>query len=142
MAKNYIGCLEMANDKKSYPPGATVGSVSPEFNITINGETISTMPQDNVWVSPKDIPLTYTTATTTDTITVDTGYDASHDFTFDISGYQQTEFVDTMPSVTKINEMCNDYPALKTAYEKFITVYKMCEQDYNGKKEFDDEVPF
>ena len=47
-----------------------------------------------------------------------------------------------MPSITKINEMCNDYPALKTAYEKFITVYKMCEQDYNGKKEFDDEVPF
>ena len=36
--------------------------------------------------------------------------------------------------------MCNDYPALKTAYEKFITVYKMCEQDYNGKKEFDDEI--
>ena len=32
--------------------------------------------------------------------------------------------------------------ALKTAYEKFITVYKMCEQDYNGKKEFDDEILF
>lgn len=128
MAKNYIGCLEMASDK--------------DYTITINGETISTVPQDNVWVSPKDIPLTYTTATTSDTITVDTGYSATDDFTFDIGSYEQTEFVDTMPSITKINEMCNDYPALKTAYEKFITVYKMCEQDYNGKKEFDDEVPF
>ena len=47
-----------------------------DYTITINGETISTAPQDNVWVSSKDIPFTYT-ATTTDTLTVDTGYSAT-----------------------------------------------------------------
>ena len=57
VAKNYIGCLEMASDK--------------DYTITINGETISTAPK-TMYGYLKDIPYIY--PTTTDTLTVDTGY--------------------------------------------------------------------
>lgn len=49
------------------------------------------------------------------------------------------EFEDTMPNVAKIEDMCNDYPGLRKAYENFKSVYKMVEQDWIGKqKERDD----
>ena len=38
-----------------------------------------------------------------------------------------------MPNIIVVHEMCAEYPTLKTAYEKFKTVYKMVEQDYKGK---------
>ena len=101
-----------------------------------------------------------------DTITIDTS--VNEDLTFDVSNitvssidtintttitlddthwgdnitWEQTEFVDTMPSLAKIHSMCGYYPALEKAYENFKTIYKMVEQDYKGNHEKDDEHPF
>lgn len=47
---------------------------------------------------------------------------------------EQIEFEDTMPSVAKIEDMCNDYPALDKAYENFKTIYKMVHQDWVGRQ--------
>ena len=49
------------------------------------------------------------------------------------------EFEDQMPSVSKVEDMCKDYPALAQAYEKFKTIYAMVHQDWKGKQE-DDSV--
>ena len=46
-----------------------------------------------------------------------------------------------MPSLHKIDNMCEHYPALKIAYEKFKTIYKLVNQDYRGNHE-DNEYPF
>jgi len=51
------------------------------------------------------------------------------------------EFEDQMPSLSKVEDMCNDYPALAQAYEKFKTIYAMVHQDWKGKQE-DNEPPF
>mgnify|MGYP000910652181 CR=1 FL=1 len=51
------------------------------------------------------------------------------------------EFEDHMPSVAKVEDMCNDYPALKQAYEKFKTIYAMVHQDWQGRQE-EDDCPF
>ena len=51
------------------------------------------------------------------------------------------EFEDTMPSVAKVEDMCNDYPALAQAYEKFKTIYAMVHQDWQGRQE-ENEPPF
>ena len=48
--------------------------------------------------------------------------------------WDQTEFVDTMPNLEKIEDMCKEYPALNKAYENFRTIYKMTLQDYKGKQ--------
>ena len=52
------------------------------------------------------------------------------------------EFEDHMPSVAKVEDMCNDYPALAKAYENFKTMYAMVHQDWKGRQEDDDPLPF
>lgn len=56
--------------------------------------------------------------------------------------WEQTEFVDKMPSLDKINNMCEHYPALEKAFENLKSIYKMVHQDYIGNHKKDDEVPF
>jgi len=51
------------------------------------------------------------------------------------------EFEDHMPDVSKVEDMCNDYPALAQAYDKFKTMYALVHQDWKGKQE-DNEPPF
>ena len=79
---------------------------------------------------------------TTDTITISTHSYlddlVSIDGTFDISGITLTkpiEFEDHMPTVAKVKDMCDDYPALEKAYENFKTVYKLVHQDWQGRQD-------
>ena len=55
--------------------------------------------------------------------------------------WEQVEFEDSMPSIAKVEDMCEEYPALAKAYENFKTIYKMVHQDWKGKQK-DDEFPF
>lgn len=43
-------------------------------------------------------------------------------------------WVDTLPDLDKVEEMCREYPGLDKAFENFKTVYKMIEQDWLGKQ--------
>jgi hypothetical protein len=51
-------------------------------------------------------------------------------------------FEDVMPSVAKVEDMCMDYPALKMAYDNFKTIYSMVHQDWVGRQEDNDPLPF
>lgn len=51
-----------------------------------------------------------------------------------VSIIQPVEFEDQMPDVAKIEDMCNDYPALAKAYDNFKTIYKMVHQDWVGRQ--------
>ena len=70
--------------------------------------------------------------------------DSGSEYTFNVNvSGEEKVFENTMPSVTKINNMCKHYPALAKAYENFKTIYKMVEQDYKGNhEEEDNDVPF
>ena len=48
-------------------------------------------------------------------------------------------FEDYMPLASELKSMCKEYPALEKAYEIFKTVYKMVEQDWNGKQNEQDQ---
>jgi hypothetical protein len=66
------------------------------------------------------------------------------DDTIDLSSIttiEPVEFEDCMPTVAKVEDMCNDYPALAKAYENFRTIYKMVHQDWVGRQK-QDESPF
>jgi hypothetical protein len=41
------------------------------------------------------------------------------------------EFVDTLPDINRIKKMCEQYPGLKIAYEKFKTTYYLIKDDYD-----------
>ena len=104
--------------------------------ITITG----TNDMDSSWVSVGDI--------ITSTIDIDSIISSNDNITFDWDNINITPTLwqDTLPDVKTVNKMCKEYPALAKAYENFQTVYKLVEQDYEGKKksgEIDDEnYPF
>jgi len=104
-------------------------------------------------VDPKDIP----SYTLTDTITIGDGtnyvttnssewFTGNDTITLDLSdattytfnswtGYELWK--DCLPGIAEVENMCNEYPALKKAYENFKTIYNMVEQDYKGKQQDD-----
>jgi hypothetical protein len=82
---------------------------------------------------------TYGTTTTylSDTITI-TGPDSTYvinDGTFDLSNYNISWPLDNNIDPDEVEKMCNEYPALEKVWRNFKSVYDMCKQDYQGKKE-------
>lgn len=55
---------------------------------------------------------------------------------------QQITFENMMPDPYVLKEMCKEYPALEKAYENFKTIYKMVEQDWDGKQKERNNPPF
>ena len=45
------------------------------------------------------------------------------------------EFVDCLPDFSRVKAMCEQYPGLKIAYEKFVTTYKLVKDDYDSPKD-------
>jgi hypothetical protein len=41
------------------------------------------------------------------------------------------EWVDCFPDFNRIEKMCEQYPGLKLAYEKFVTTYKLVKEHYD-----------
>jgi len=41
------------------------------------------------------------------------------------------EFVDSFPDYDRVQKMCEEYPGLKIAYEKFVTTYKLVKDHYD-----------
>jgi hypothetical protein len=80
------------------------------------------------------------------TITWDDSW-VTNDGTIDLDSLNITldnpiEFEDHMPDVAKVEDMCNDYPALRKAYENFKTIYKMVHQDWQGRQDSQNDLPF
>jgi len=95
---------------------------------------------DTVTVSVGDITvntidISSITSSTVSTITLDDTHWS------DGITWKQIEFEDSMPTVAKVEDMCNDYPALAKAYENFKTFYKLVEQDWIGRQK-EDDPPF
>ena len=45
------------------------------------------------------------------------------------------EFVNCLPNLERVKKMCEEYPGLKIAYEKFVTTYKLVRDDYDTPKD-------
>lgn len=111
-------------------------------NINWNSEdiiTIDTSVDEDLTFDVSDITVSsidISSIANTGTITLDDTHWA------DNITWEQTEFVDKMPSLEKVHNMCGYYPALEKAYENFKTIYQMVEQDYKGNHQENDETPF
>ena len=85
------------------------------------------------------IDISSITTSTVDTSAFDDLFSSNTDFELTLN--DPVEFEDFMPEVAKIEDMCNDYPALAQAYDKFKTMYALVHQDWKGRQE-DNEPPF
>jgi hypothetical protein len=68
-----------------------------------------------------------------------TGLSASQINTISVSDLSATqfnwnlneEFVHCLPDLNRVKKMCDEYPGLKIAYEKFVTTYKLVKDHYD-----------
>ena len=86
-----------------------------------------------------------------ETITIDTSYtnDTGSEYTFNLSDTVATidatdlswDFGNKIDP-DRVEKMCEEYPALKKAWDNFYSIYTMVDQDYKGNYEVDDDHPF
>ena len=107
-----------------------------DFKITIGDTTYNTSSSDTITIDTSwDKPGSeYTFNTNADYSTTITGATVggvlNDDVTYTIGGFNE-DYLDT----AQIKDMSEEYPALKTAYEKFKTIYDMTLQDWKGKQD-------
>lgn len=115
-------------------------NLNSEETITISTNTMSSSSDytfDLSEYTANTIDISSITSSTIDTITLDDTHWA------DGITWEQIEFEDKMPSVAKVEDMCNNYPALEKAYENFKTIYAMVHQDWQGRQDDEDgQLPF
>jgi hypothetical protein len=49
--------------------------------------------------------------------------------------WNDEEWINSFPQWARIQEMCEQYPGLKIAFEKFKTTYKLVKDDYDHPKD-------
>ena len=110
--------------------------------ITMSDETTLTINTKDIDINHHyghTIDISNITGSTIDT-TID--FDLFTDDEISITLNEPVEFEDHMPDVAKVEDMCNDYPALAKAYENFKSIYAMVHQDWKGRQDAEDEPPF
>ena len=90
-------------------------------NITASGIGGSSI--DTITISGGAVGSTYTIGSGAGVI----AQDISTAFTWKMP----EEFVDAFPDYDKVQQMCEEYPGLKLAYEKFVTTYKLVRDHYD-----------
>ena len=130
-------------------------SSKPDFESTINIEELDLsgiMEDDTITINLDDTYGTTTTYWAGDSIT-DITIDGANDgtFTIDTSTLDDGVGLDWIYeryslSISEVEKMCNEYPALEKTWRNFKSMYDMVKQDYQGKKDAgeidDDELPF
>ena len=94
-------------------------------NCYTSGSTITFTPSSSshTWCVPAH-QSTYCTATLGGISSID-----------NIKIFMPQEFIDCFPEWSKVEKMCEEYPGLKIAFEKFKTVYKLVKDDYDTPKD-------
>ena len=116
-------------------------------------DTITIDLSDRYGTTTIDLGDTYGTTTTYwagDSITDSTISDSDGTFTIDTSTLDNGVGLDWIYerhslSISEVEKMCNEYPALEKTWRNFKSMYDMVKQDYQGKKdagEIDDDIPF
>ena len=118
-------------DKETY---YGVSEYSDTITVSLSDITVDTVDIDNITINSGSIYNSTYNSAYNSAITLDDTHWA------DSITWEQVEFEDTMPMVSKVEDMCNDYPALDKAYENFKTIYKLVEQDWIGRQKKDDPL--
>ena len=99
--------------------------------ITIGNTTMVSIPSTNYYYTSGS--GTFTTGSTV-TIGGVGGISSLNSYAVDASIFQVNvpeEFVDCLPDFDRVQKMCNEYPGLQIAFEKFKTTYLLVKNHYD-----------
>ena len=105
-------------------------SVLPEYAIDIGNITMSTTGSSYYYNTGAGVAC----ASGTITISGTSGYSLGN-ITASEFNWKQNEWEDCFPDFNRIKAMCEQYPSLRIAYEKFVTTYKLVKDDYDNPKD-------
>jgi hypothetical protein len=126
----------------------TISSAQPDYSITSSDTyTIDVSSLTSSTVDTITLSGSYTTGTGYSSLTIGSGN--SYAFNTGTGGFAgitaqdistfnwnlNEEFVTCLPDIGRVKEMCEEYPGLKIAYEKFVTTYKLVRDDYDTPKD-------
>lgn len=100
----------------------TYSYTRPSYSYVDSASTITLGPS----ISNGAGTYTISSLSASDTITL-TGLESSN-FTFNLP----VEWVDCLPPLSRIEDMCKQYPGLKIAFENFKVIYEMVKDDYDN----------
>ena len=107
----------------------TSDQISALSNITINSTTGSSYYYTGAGISSGNTFTISSTGAVSGTIssgpTITLTGSAGYEYKMPI------EFVDTLPDISRIQKMCEQYPGLKIAFEKFKTTYQLVKDHYD-----------
>jgi hypothetical protein len=98
--------------------------------ITLTGYSPCTVSYHNNYSSPSTLTTAQISSLTTAQLGSITSIDTS---SFKINFPE--EWVNCFPDFKRIEKMCEEYPGLKIAYEKFVTTYKLVTDHYDTPKD-------
>ena len=117
----------------------TTSSAQQTYSITLNdtaSDTVGFFAQEistvipNVIMSAPAATYTYSVGSgSSGTISI-TDLSSEHEVS-----WGNKEWVDCFPEWARIQKMCDEYPGLKIAFEKFKTTYDLVKDDYDTPKD-------
>ena len=125
----------------SQPLSSSITS-SDTYTIDVSGLSTFNFASDTITLtgySPCTVsyPSSYPTLTTTQIsglTTTQIGSITSIDTSVFTTTFSE-EWVHNFPDIKRVEKMCEEYPGLKIAYEKFKTVYKLVADHYDTPKD-------
>lgn len=106
----------------------TTSSAQTTYSITLDNIDLS----DTITIGSGS-SYTYTTGPiSSQTVSTISITDLSNDFEIT---WGNKEWVDCFPEWSRIQKMCEEYPGLKIAFEKFKTTYDLVKDDYDTPKD-------
>lgn len=106
------------------------------FDTTAN-TMYYTNPQGTISTITLDSSQTIDTASWTNPTTYTIDNTALENYWAQINDFKFKEFIDVMPDLTKVEEMCKMYPSMDKAFENFKAVYNLIKDDYEARKNND-----
>ena len=101
--------------------------VQDTFTITLDsGSSSYSIPTISSINITNPVTYTFSGTSTIDTITLDPGVFSTT--------YGTEEWRNSFPEWSRIQDMCEQYPGLKIAFEKFKTTYYLVKDDYDTPK--------
>ena len=123
----------------SQPPGLSITS-SDTYTIDVSGlSTFNFTSNDTITLSGySPCTVSYPTYYSSPSISTLTTTQIGSITSIDTSAFTITfpeEWVHSFPDINRVEKMCEEYPGLKIAYEKFKTVYKLVADHYDTPKD-------
>ena len=117
----------------------TTSSAQPTFSITLDNITSNTsgfIAQEVSTILPDVITITNPSSYTYSIGSGSSGTISITDLTSDYSiDWGNVEWTNSFPDWDRIQKMCEEYPGLRIAFEKFKTTYNLVKDDYDTPKD-------